>query len=78
MLKKQLRFLNGVLTLIAVSLVVIILQNAGFITTVQAKRNTVKTPAVAAKTPAGPIDVNITSVGGYSVWGGKLKVEVSK
>ncbi|MBE9487584.1 MAG: hypothetical protein IMY73_00200 [Bacteroidetes bacterium] len=65
-------YTKTILTVIAVSLVALVIQNTNLVGTVQA--NSFPTPAKG--TSDSVMDVNIVSVDGWNIYGGKLKVEV--
>ena len=65
-IKKRLLYLNVVLTIIAVALTVIVIQNTHVIQR-------------ASATPVDrPVDINISHVGGWSIFPGSLPVKISE
>jgi len=61
---KNLKYTNFILTVIAFFLMAIFFHQTGLI------------PKAYASPDHNEMDVNIKSIGGYSLYGGKLKVEV--
>ena len=84
---KQIKYLNAVLTVIAICLVVITMSVAGFIPTASAKQPinnkfmqvpVNKDGSITVKLATGAIAVNIEEVDGYSILGSSLPVKIKE
>lgn len=71
------RYLKIILTIIAASLVILVLQNANIISTAKADTEPEKKFITVPLNPDGTMDVNIKAVGGSSVYG-PLDVNIEK